>query len=151
MIQRIQTVWLFLAFLSAAVLFFLPLAEISQAGKNFELLYRGIYPLTGENPEMKLASIPLASINFLTALLSITSIFLFKKRKLQMRICMYNSILLIAVTGLIYYYSSYAMGSCETTFDLASAFPIVAFILTMLARNAIKKDDKLVKSLDRIR
>jgi len=151
MLQRIQTIWLFLTVVVAALLFFLPIAEIVSAGANYKLIYRGIYPTAGEAPEMVLRSVPLAALNLITVILGLVSIFLFKKRQLQMRFCMYNSILFIANTGLIAYYAFYSMPESSTTLGVASALPIVGFILSLIARKSISKDDKLVKSLDRIR
>ena len=140
MIQRIQSMWLFLAFIATLLMFFFPLADISVGGVNYVMKYRGIYKLSVEGLTKYSFSYPLAIIQFLI-----------KKRILQMRICVFSSILVIALVGLIYYFSYFMIENPEVSYGFASILPFIVFVLILMARNSIKKDEKLVRSVDRIR
>ncbi len=70
-----------------------------------------------------------------------------------MRLCTVNIILLLGSLGLAYFYLSFVKLDIEPiiNYKLTVAFPIIAVIFTILANRGIKKDEKLVRSLDRIR
>jgi hypothetical protein len=89
----------------------------------------------------------------LSALLPLVVIFLYKKRGLQMRLCVVEMILLV---GLIVYLAMYLFRSGsdisdKLVFSITDLFPLLAIILTFMAFKRIMKDEMLVKSLDRIR
>jgi hypothetical protein len=76
--------------------------------------------------------------------------FLYKKRILQMRFNIFNSILLVALQGfIVYYIISYI--SNGFIFTIQSVFPAISLILSILAIRNILKDEFLIKSLNRIR
>jgi hypothetical protein len=78
--------------------------------------------------------------------------FLYKKRLLQMRFNIFNSILLVAVQGfIIYYIISYIGSGTGFIFTIQSIFPVISLILSILAIRNILKDEFLIKSLNRIR
>ncbi|PSL48821.1 uncharacterized protein DUF4293 [Chitinophaga niastensis] len=86
-------------------------------------------------------------------------IFLFKKRKMQFRLTVFN--ILFAVAALTYQYyvvqqtanklSSGGVSIVSASYLLASFLPIIIIILLFLAARGIYKDEKLIKSLDRLR
>ena len=138
MIQRQQTLWLILA-LAAALLSFmfpfvvgeemqknLPSRKVVDAGSDFFLLI-----LTG-------ASIVLSSIIIL----------LFKNRKQQILLCLLG-ILLSAV--IIFLYILQINKLVKPTLALSSVFPFIILISYFMAYRNIRKDEKLVKSLDKLR
>ena len=84
-------------------------------------------------------------------MLSFINIFLFKNRKLQLRICVFNVLLIIALIALTAYFLFFVLKNPDVTFEIASIFPIIALILILMGRNGIKKDEKLIRSIDRIR
>jgi hypothetical protein len=85
----------------------------------------------------------------LSATLTLACIFLYKRRKLQAFMCLIDIMLL-----LIWYVLLAAlpqMGDYEIELDWSDALPAVSIILLFLARLGILADEKLVRSLDRIR
>ncbi|HET6723580.1 MAG TPA: DUF4293 domain-containing protein [Chitinophagaceae bacterium] len=139
MIQRIQTIWLFLSALCAAFTYKFPF----YTGNKIPI------SVTGEQQKL------VASSNFLllilTALLIIGTfiiIFLYKNRKQQLWLTILA--LVISIVNIIIYFTElkkFVSGTISLTAILAFIIPI--FLL--LAANGIWKDEKLVKSLDRLR
>ena len=85
--------------------------------------------------------------------MSVLTIFLFKKRFLQIRICGLNIGLLAGLTGLILY-TLHSLGkNIEGTlnYSISMFLPILGIILTILAIRAIGRDEALIKSVDRLR
>ena len=131
MIQRIQTLFLALASIVAAAFLFVPSVEIND-------LF-----LTGMNDTIMLILTVIASLACLGA------IFLFKNRTLQANI---GRISLLPILGLIGYavFKELSDGDFAPNF-LGLALPVVAIIFVFLAVNAINKDEKMVRSSDRLR
>jgi len=136
MIQRIQTVYLLLAAgFSAGLIFVFHLWITSENVKVFamdELLYFGLF---------------LGS-----AALSLLSIFMFKNRKFQFVLGRLNIILNFILLGLLVYQSLNVSGEALVSEKGIGIFlPILSIVLLVLANKAIKKDEDLVKSVDRLR
>ncbi|MCG8582269.1 MAG: DUF4293 domain-containing protein [Bacteroidales bacterium] len=150
MIQRIQTLYLLLSGLLMGSLFFVPLAQIeTETQEVFQFIYRGLTNAEGETVTPTLA---LSILLTVATLVSFITIFVFKKRTLQIRLCGINLALLLGTTGMIYYLGSQlADDSAVVNYSITTAFPVVAFILAFLALRAIGKDVALLKSMDRIR
>lgn len=90
---------------------------------------------------------------FVSAVISVVAIILFKNRGKQMRLCNWAVFVI-----LIYYIARYScIISISNKFDytfnvnVSDFFPLIALVLIVMARIAINKDDKLVKAADRIR
>jgi hypothetical protein len=137
MIQRIQTIYLLLTFVITGVLpYFIPLWTMSD-GKQYLFMHSQAYVVAFG----------------LSTTLSIISIILFKKRQNQFVINRLNIILNLILLGLFVYRSLNLSGE---TIDVSEKgigmfLPIVAIVLLVLANKAIKKDEDLVKSVDRLR
>ncbi|MEZ0004849.1 hypothetical protein ABH942_000192 [Flavobacterium sp. 28YEA47A] len=136
MIQRIQTIYLVIAFIIMGNLpFVFPLETSSTGVKTF-------------------AADHLVDISLFTlsALLSLITIFLFKNRKLQFVLCRLNIILNLILLGLFVYHSLSLSGEVATSKKGIGMFlPIFSIVFLVLANKAIKKDEDLVKSVDRLR
>ncbi len=137
MIQRIQTVYLALAFLCSAVLpFVFPLWQ-DAAGKDFYFMADTWFvPLFG-----------------LSATLSLLSIFTYKKRQQQFVMNRLNIILNFILLGLFVYRTLNLSGGAAEVSEkgIGMFLPAVSIVLLVLANKAIKKDEDLVKSVDRLR
>ncbi|AEW03569.1 hypothetical protein A4D02_19740 [Niastella koreensis] len=141
MIQRLQSVWLLLA--AAAAFCSIKLS-----------FYSG--NLIKDNQPKAFVSLT-AQSNLLLLILtagvgiaSLIAIFLYKIRKMQLRIVLIT--LLVSLLNLGLYFAEtqkYVPG--EGKFDLTAVFAIFIPILLFLAIRGIRKDEKLVKSLDRLR
>lgn len=136
MLQRIQSVWLLLASTCA----FISLKVPYYSGTNKE----GIpsYKLMGtENFYLMLLTIAVA-------VLALITIFLYKNRKLQLRLCILG-ILLEALLIFLYYRetSSYLDGTYSLTALLHGCIVLFFF----LAARGISNDDKIIKDSNRLR
>ena len=136
MIQRIQSIYLILsAAVSAGLIFVLHLWTNSEDVLVFakdEYLYLGLF---------------LGS-----ALLSLISIFSFKNRKFQFVLGRLNIILNFILLGFFVYQLLMPPGESNISEKGVGIFiPILSIVLLVLANKAIKKDEDLVKSVDRLR
>ncbi|NGM73706.1 DUF4293 domain-containing protein [Sphingobacterium sp. SGL-16] len=157
MIQRIQTIWLLLATVVILGLFMFPYLNYTDlVGLGKKLFVTGEYSAVN-NESVKQSSFILQTIaTIVVALVPLITIFQFKNRKLQIKL-IYVSIALIALLGVWMYFSSVA------TLDLISQsfgannigvgfflLPVSIIFLAM-AIGGIRKDEKLIKSADRLR
>ena len=151
MIQRIQTVFLLAAVALTGSLFFLDLATLVGA-EQYKLIYRGIYPMA-ENSKVAIPTIALAILVASATLVGLITIFLFKKRMIQIRLCGLNLGLLLGTTVMIYFlgHQSGKELTAEVSCHLPIVFPLIGMVMTFMAMRAIGKDEVLVKSMDRIR
>lgn len=137
MIQRIQTVYLMLAFVVVGILpYIFPLWKMSN-GKYFYFMADMVYtPIFG-----------------LITSLSLLSILFYKKRQNQFVMNRLNVILNLILLGLFLYRSLNLSGETVVVSEkgIGMFLPIVAIVLLVLANKAIKKDEDLVKSVDRLR
>ncbi|MEM7161521.1 MAG: DUF4293 domain-containing protein [Bacteroidota bacterium] len=147
MIQRIQSIYLLLALILMIVSFFLPLAEFSLGENLYELDVFGFSePLAFSAPAMPFY----LCLGFLS-LCVLSSIFLFKNRKLQLRVNWISILLLLGLIIYIFYFVDKLELQTKAKY-LAGVYTIVAALpFLILSSRAIKKDEDLVKSLDRIR
>lgn len=152
MLQRIQTIYLAGSLLLVALLLNLPLITLTDAaGKLYTLTVSG---LAEENGTQVVRGIYAAIMYGLIGLLILVSIFMYSRRPLQMRIVLISLLLFIGSYGMVYY--SYILISSKVAISLASmhialVFPLIGAILQFLAYKGISRDDKLVKSYDRLR
>jgi hypothetical protein len=137
MIQRIQTIYLLLTFLITGVLFFfIPLWTLNT-GKAFYFMQDQVYTV----------------LLGLSTMLTVISIISYKKRQNQFVMGRLNIILNLILLGLFVYRSLNLSGEAVTVSEkgIGMFLPIVAIVLLVLANKAIKKDEDLVKSVDRLR
>jgi hypothetical protein len=91
----------------------------------------------------------------LSAISAFVNIFLYRKRKLQIKLGLLTALLIVLhyITAAVYINTFLAKLSDEYVIhmQLGIIFPVIALIFDLLAVLRIKKDEKLVRSLDRIR
>lgn len=84
--------------------------------------------------------------------LSLISIFRYKDRKSQFVLGRLNIILNFILLGLFVYQSLSLSGETEVSEKgIGILLPILSIVFLVLANKAIKKDEDLVKSVDRLR
>lgn len=97
----------------------------------------------------------IAAISLLSAITALFCIFQFKNRKLQLRLNMLNNLFIAGTIGTMLLAINTAgdllQNPDDPSFKLAFFFPPVALILNMFANHYIRKDEKLVRSMDRLR
>lgn len=153
MIQRIQTLYLLVAALLTGILCFTPFATFLRENELFRQTVWGI-AANGEAVGIVVRTTPMAILTLVAAVLPIVIIFLYKKRELQMRLCVAEIVLLIGLCvymGMYLFRSGSAAISDGMAFSPVDIFPILAILLTFIALKRIAKDESLVRSLDRIR
>jgi len=152
MIQRIQTLYLLAIAAMMATAVFTPLAYF-VAGADEYLLYA--FSLKGG--ETTYSTLYMGIVVALAAIIPFVTIFLYKNRMLQIRLCAVELVLLVGsvIFMAIYYYLGGRMFSQlefnTQGFRIAIIFPVVSLILDYLAMRAIFHDEMLVRSLNRIR
>lgn len=137
MIQRIQTIYLLLTFITIGILpFIFPLWVLSD-GKDYFFMNNQVF----------------AIILGLSTAITIYSIISFKKRQTQFVANRLNIVLNLILLGLFVYHSLNLSGETITVSEkgIGMFLPILAVVLLVLANKAIKKDEDLVKSVDRLR
>ena len=153
MIQRIQSIYLLMVATLNGLLFIFPLNEIISNNHILSISVMGVFEITGEQSVLIADLYPLLVINLVAILLAFVSIFLFKNRKMQMRLTVYNSIvnLSILTLALFYTYQIATIHNISLGFSVGLIFPLISAFFSYLAFRAIQKDDNLIKSIDRIR
>lgn len=157
MIQRIQTVWLLLASLTILLLFLFPyLQYFDNFGTAMAIKITGIYQGVTDGVIQTESFILQTIATVLLALLPLVIIFFYKDRKKQLQLS-YLSLFLIVLMGIwLYFSASEATTTVNKTLQLenigigALLVPIAGVFL-LLAIKGIRKDEKLIKSVDRLR
>jgi Domain of unknown function (DUF4293) len=155
MIQRIQSVYLFLTtllsilFLNGSFLNF-----INKTGVITKLTFKGIEEGSSAQGFILIERLlPLSIVLLLIAVISLFTIFFFKKRKVQIWL---SGILIGLVIFLILAcgHSSYLIMtkySSEIVPGIKMVLPFLMLLFSILAYRGIRKDENLVKSYDRLR
>lgn len=154
MIQRIQTLYLLAADLLIAILFFVPFAEMYGKGNKLFLFYlSGIISEGTGKGEVIQKSWPLLFLTCLVLLLVNLVIVQYKNRPRQINLSWLTIVLLLGLSSSIYF----SVWKCNSllggnySMKISFTFPLVAAVFVLLAIRSISKDEKLVKSIDRIR
>jgi hypothetical protein len=143
MIQRIQTIYLFLASVISGGLIFV--FNLWNTVKE-EIFVLDLF----SEETFTLKVIPV--LFFLSALSSFAIIFLYNNRKLQFVLGRVIILINLFLLGLLIYLSLTLSGETLVSEKGIGMFlPILAILLLVLANKAIKKDEDLVKSVDRLR
>ena len=136
MIQRIQSLYLIIAAIVSGVLSAVFVlwenADGTLATVFDNYLYLGLFAASSA--------------------LSLITIFLFNNRKRQLALGRFNIILNFILLGLFVYRSLSLSGETAVSEKGIGMFlPIISIVFIALANKAIKKDEALVKSVDRLR
>lgn len=163
MIQRIQTVFLALLLALMAMAHFVDFASFSVGNSiyNFDIYY--LFKFTATEDVKVSAHWYLVIISILIQIVALITIFMYKKRALQMMLCKFNFLLLTAFIALLFmvygnyqtiaqdYASTIENAIVTTHYKFALFIPLLALIFNFLALRFIKKDEDLIRSADRIR
>lgn len=164
MIQRLQTLYLAGAALLLIFWFFSPLATFLVGGEEFSFGIMGFSAQNSGAENIYLRTWPLLILTCITILISLIAIFTYKRRMIQIRLCIFNIVSLLGLMGLLVFYVFQVQGAFEATtlqgkevvsvvtkYSVVDVFPVVAALLTLLALRRIAKDEALVRSMDRLR
>ena len=152
MIQRIQSLYLFFALIITSSLFYLNMAELATVSEAYALTFKGVIS-SGEASILAMPAVALNILLLLAVVTTVTTIFLYKKRMLQIRLSALNLGLHAGLSVMIFYFGK--MGAkelqAELSFNWPLILPLISLILIFLAMRAIGKDEALIRSLNRIR
>ncbi|MFM2207666.1 MAG: hypothetical protein RL213_1641 [Bacteroidota bacterium] len=143
MLQRIQSLFLLLVVALSVLLFFLPVYELPSA----------IPAVSTPQPYVLSGNTLLSIINGAVGVLTFICIFLFRNRNLQLRLANVNLLLICILIGLLFFLAD-TLGSTSNapiSYRYGSYLPLIQLIFTFLASRAIRKDEELVRSADRLR
>ena len=135
MIQRIQTLYLLIVAILAGLGIYFPLWITNKliVVKGFDNIY-------------------ILSLFASVIVLSVLSIFLYKNRKLQFVLGRLNILINIILLGVFGYFTQTLSGeTLVSEKEIGLVIPFVSIVFLYLANTAIKKDEDLVKSVDRLR
>lgn len=150
MIQRIQSIYLLVTTVLMIVCMCNPVGSILSSDNEIST-FTNLY-ITIAGGQKDYAPWALFGILLIIALLAFITIFLYKKRMLQIRLTIFSSILLIGyyLTLAVFVFTILADETSFTPSWLV-CLPFVALVLNWLAIRAIGADEALVKAYDRLR
>ncbi len=158
MLQRIQSVYLFIAGILLIGVYFFPLASFLTETAYLKLYITQLRSYTPglDSPFSNSFILPLAVFNGIIAAISFGSIFVYKKRMLQSRMVKLSILMSALILALVFFlYSPQITKATGAEADYASGYGLylilLAIIALILANRGIIKDEKLVRSADRLR
>jgi peptidoglycan/LPS O-acetylase OafA/YrhL len=146
MIQRIQSIFFFLAALALAALFTFPMATTPDA--SGEGIFADAEYTSGDLPFLMI----LTGIGILVALVAL---FTFRNRPLQMRMGYLVIVMSILIPALAYWLYMQDAAGMPADVEVHDGFglylPFIALVCAIVANYFVRKDEKLVRSMDRLR
>ncbi len=155
MIQRIQSVYLFLVFVFGLLFALLPMAgfTVEATTASLRLLYfRSFFEET-----VFLSSWHIVLLTIIWAVIMLVTVittFQYKNRLLQIKLGKLNILLHVVLIMLVFFFIDVLRGQvnvAEFSYGAAVLFPVISLIFILMAIKAIKKDEALVRSADRFR
>lgn len=174
MIQRIQTVFLFLIVLAMVGVLIMPLWQKTDpaTGEQLTLTAFSLASTRGQQTtaggaitatqHAPVSTWPIGALALAAGAVALYEIFQYRNRLRQMKFGLLNSVLIAGTLGALVYYVIYvaepmlapptaAQGPMTGEKLPAFWFPFAALMLNLLANRFIKRDDDLVRSADRLR
>lgn len=148
MIQRIQSVFLLLVAIATTILLFSPVGHLVEGNSIHDFFNLHIVHADGTRDYAPWA---LFAILCVVTLLAVVSIFLYKKRMLQIRLGIFSIILLVGYYIVLAVFIGMLKHDAEFTPSWAICLPFISIVFSWLAIRAIGKDEMLVRAYDRLR
>jgi hypothetical protein len=148
MIQRKQTLFLLAVAIIAVIQFFLPFQTLISTDGTWPIC---LMPGCSSNIIDSPIYIPMV-LNFMVLVLSFVTIFLYKNRVFQYKLANLNALFNVFIIGfffLLSFVKDNIMGSLN--YEVGAFLPVISAIFAFIAAHFIKKDEILVRNVDRIR
>ncbi len=158
MIQRPQTLF-FLALVAICVMLIFSntvyyTAENDATSEKYSVEYDET-ELIAADGTAKEGNTWLVSFAAAIAVLSLAAMLMFKNRKLQVLLSSFNYLFILGLIVMMYMYSlqmNYFEGqNVEASFTFAALLPLALMFFNFLAIRGVKRDEQLVRSMDRLR
>ena len=157
MIQRVQTIFLFLIVIAMGVALSNPLWEKAGARLPEMANLTALQYSYQQGTTTFITSVwYLGLLLGLVGLSSLYAIFQYRNRLTQTALCAVNALMLTAIMGIVLYRTLYAGKAFGSAADQGTFLPgfyaiIAALVFNALANRFIRRDEKLVRGSDRIR
>lgn len=151
MIQRKQTLYLLLSAVLIAMMAFFNLAEFVAASASYAFSYKGVYSLA---PVALVQETDILGVLVMASVITaLVTVFFYKKRPMQMRLCVANIAFMAGMVAFAFYNINAVQKSLNAlvVYHWVLVMPFIAIVLQVLAFIAISKDEALVRSVNRIR
>lgn len=144
MIQRIQTIYLLIATIfSGGLIFLVDLWKIEDGTSFFAM-----DSFSSKNVML----MSMSTLFFVSAVLTFIAVFQFKNRQLQFVLGRLSILINFMLLGILVYFTQNLSGEINVSEKgIGLLIPIFSIVLVVLANRAIKRDEELVKSVDRLR
>ena len=151
MIQRKQSIFLLLAAISSVLCLCMQVGTYTPDGMGVGSKMMNLWILN-ENGSTDMKVCPLFVLLLMSATISLLTIFQYKKRLFQSKLCVFNMLFIVG-WYVVFAVFGYVLTPEQMTFhpELAAAFPAVTLVFIWMARRAILADERLVRAADRIR
>ena len=154
MIQRIQSVFLLLIAACMALTAFMPNWQETAASTSVTLTALHLTHTQNGSVVSDRGVWYIAALALVAAAVALYSLVSYKNRVLQMGLGAINALVMAGVLGLIIYFSREAetiIPNQEGAFKTGTYLPMAAMICNIIANRFIRRDEKLVRSADRMR
>jgi len=157
MFQRIQTLFIMGAFAACAACFFMPFWVYTSTNPDYtyQLSLFSIKLISGNEQIIDFGTLPIIVIVSVSTILTVVALFYFKNRQMQIKINNFNVFVTILFIGTIYLLIPHMIeGFLHTAtphWQFGLIFPLFSMLFLIIANVFIKKDEKLVKSAERLR
>ncbi|MEN7546382.1 DUF4293 domain-containing protein [Rapidithrix thailandica] len=158
MLQRVQSIFLALVAIAMFSVVFTSIWEktSSEGTETVVLTALQMVHSKGEEAVNTVNTFYIAALAFLSAAVAIGSIFSYKSRLTQLKLNLLNVLLMAATIGCMVYFlfegtKYFEVKTNQGAFDIGFYLPAVGLFFNLLANRFIRKDEKLVRSSDRLR
>ncbi|MES2830232.1 MAG: DUF4293 domain-containing protein [Bacteroidota bacterium] len=152
MIQRIQSVWLLCASIALLLLLVVPIIGNVQETSAFWIRATGLYQQTNGATSKIDSYTPLTISVIAVSVMALAIIFNFKRRTLQKRMILFLIALISSVSFWMFNYAQKIPGGLESaSYKAGVSLPLIAIAFCILAVRGIAKDERLLRSAERLR
>lgn len=156
MLQRLQSLFLLVVVITSILMFFVPLVTFISDLLYLKLFVYEFVNLTpGSEVQFNFTTVlPLTLLNVGVIGISLWTIFRYKNRITQIKLVRFTLLLsMLMIVGIFVLYPNIIAKSTKaiSEFEVGAYIPIINLLFLFLANRYILKDEKLVRSVDRLR
>lgn len=152
--QRIQTLYLAVVAVLSSLQMFLPLVGFTDLSTSNIYAFKACHLVDMQSGEIVQNAYFLPLMPLIIALLALLTIFMYKRRVLQMRLCVINIVLAALSYAYLFlhiYFATKGIEECSLFFNIPCSFQLINVILLVLAFRGVAHDEALVRAADRMR